>query len=168
MANKGGNGAYTTKGKSACYSCSFVAFSNAGLVGNIMGKARRIFSRKTPLAPKDDEEEHFPPYEPFTINPDVLQELHDWNRRHPSDHLPSVLDRIARMIESKPIMAALDAIPPSPFPVGPLVKSLMMLIVFGIVCIASRSLIEQSLLALRGYPSGRTMRLLLQCRWSPI
>lgn len=128
MANKRENEA-SVKGKGV-FSARLSLQPSDQSTGSIMGKARQIFSRKPSHALKSDEP--FSPYEPFTINPDVLQELHDWNRRHPSDRLPSVLDRIARIMESKPLVSALDAIPQSPFPVGPLVKSLMALISFGI------------------------------------
>ncbi|KAF7358070.1 WD40 repeat-like protein [Mycena venus] len=75
------------------------------------------------------------PWKPFTLNTDVLQALHEWNktRQNPEDHLPNVLrgaaekvrQKVATTMDSKGIQIALDAIPNGTIPAGNIVKGLV-------------------------------------------
>ncbi|KAF7358069.1 WD40 repeat-like protein [Mycena venus] len=75
------------------------------------------------------------PWNPFTLNADVLQDLHEWNKSHqnPEDRLPNVLrgavekvrQKVAMTIDSKGVQIVLDTIPNGTIPAGNIVKGLV-------------------------------------------
>ena len=69
-----------------------------------------------------------PPWLEWKPDSNFLSELHKWNIDHKDDKLPAILAK-----ESKPLQAALEFIPSSPFPAKALVKTIVSLIQLGIV-----------------------------------
>jgi len=64
-------------------------------------------------------------------DPDFLYKLHKWNIAHKDDKLPAVLTKVNSVLESKPLEAALEFIPNSPFPAKSLVKAMVNLFLLG-------------------------------------
>ena len=88
------------------------------------------------------EEDHYhlkvpsrlvPPWEGWKPDSNFLHELHKWNIANKDRKLPAVLAKVNSILESKPVQAALEFIPSSPFPARPLVKTIVSLIQLGIV-----------------------------------
>ena len=74
-----------------------------------------------------------PPWQGWEPDSNFLHELRKWNIDHKDDKLPAVLAKVNSILESKPLQAALEFIPCSPFPAKPLVKTIVSLIQLGIV-----------------------------------
>ena len=74
-----------------------------------------------------------PPWEGWKPDSNFLHELHKWNIANKDRKLPAVLAKVNSILESKPVQAALEFIPSSPFPAKPLVKTIVSLIQLGIV-----------------------------------
>jgi hypothetical protein len=73
-------------------------------------------------------------WKPLTLDMDVLNALHNWNKKEKGKHLPVVLQQVTSAIESRGIRFALELIPNDPFPVGSLVKGMVGFAVVGMVC----------------------------------
>ena len=74
-----------------------------------------------------------PPWQRWEPEPNFLNELQKWNNTHKNDKLPAVLAKVNSILESKPIEAALEFIPDSPFPAKSLVKAIINLFLLGSV-----------------------------------
>jgi hypothetical protein len=96
---------------------------------------RPILAPGSPLVPSDDITETAKPWEPFALNADVLRQLREWNKTHQAadKHLPNVLGRVAKILDSQGLKIALDAIPNDPIPAGGIVKGLVWIMVLGLV-----------------------------------
>jgi hypothetical protein len=80
-----------------------------------------------------DQSRLAPPWERWEPDPDFLYELHKWNIAHKEDKIPAVLAKVYSVLESKPLQAALEFIPDSPFPAKLLVKAMISLFLLGSV-----------------------------------
>jgi hypothetical protein len=74
-----------------------------------------------------------PPWKGWEPDPDFLYDLHKWNIAHKGNKLPVVLAKVNNILESKPLEAALEFIPNSPFPAKSLVKAMISLFLLGSV-----------------------------------
>jgi hypothetical protein len=74
-----------------------------------------------------------PPWRGWEPDSKFLYELHKWNIAHKDDKLPAVLAKFNSILESKPLQAALEFIPNSPFLAKSLVKAMVSLILLGSV-----------------------------------
>jgi hypothetical protein len=74
-----------------------------------------------------------PPWQGWEPDPDFLYELHKWNIAHKDNKLLAVLAKVNSILESKPLEAALEFIPNSPFPAKSLVKAMVSLFLLGSV-----------------------------------
>ena len=74
-----------------------------------------------------------PPWKRWEPDSNFLKDLQKWNIAHKDDKLPSVLDKVNSILESKPLQAALEFIPDIPFPAKSLVKAMVSLFLLGSV-----------------------------------
>jgi hypothetical protein len=88
---------------------------------------------RTYLISSKDQSRLAPPWQGWEPDPDFLYKLHKWNVAHKHDKLPAVLTKVNNVLESKPLQAALEFIPNSPFPAKSLVKAMMSLFLLGSV-----------------------------------
>ena len=74
-----------------------------------------------------------PPWQRWEPDSDFLNKLQKWNNTHKNDKLPAILAKVNSILESKPLEAALEFIPDSPFPGKSLVKTMINLFRLGSV-----------------------------------
>jgi hypothetical protein len=89
------------------------------------------------LISSKDQSRLAPPWQGWKPDSNFLYELHKWNIAHKDEKLPAVLAKINSILESKPLEAALEFIPNSPFPAKSLVKALVSLFLLGSVSVVS-------------------------------
>ena len=73
------------------------------------------------------------PWQGWKPDSDFLHKLYKWNIDHKDDKLPTVLNKVNSILESKPLQAALEFIPDHPFPAKSLVKAMTSLFLLGSV-----------------------------------
>lgn len=72
---------------------------------------------------------------------DLHRTLQEWNARHREGMVSVILQKISTFLESRPVVAALEAIPNSPFMTGTIVRSVSALVIFGVVRVFIRPFI---------------------------
>jgi hypothetical protein len=80
------------------------------------------------------------PWAEWEVQNDFLQKLNDWNRDHSQSTLDTVmkkiqgrLNKIGTALESQVVKEILEFIPNTPFPAGHLVKTLLSVLIIGVV-----------------------------------
>ena len=110
------------------------------------------------------------PWQGWEPDSNFLHDLHKWNIANKDRKLPAVLAKVNSILESKPLQAALEFIPSSPFPAKPLVKTIVSLIQLGVVSdIPSQNLCHLPILII-SHPHRKFLRrsrtsIILQIRW---
>ena len=74
-----------------------------------------------------------PPWKRWEPGSNFLNDLQKWNTANKDRKLPAVLAKVNRILDSKPLQAALESIPNSPFPAKSLVKVMVSLFQLGSV-----------------------------------
>ena len=74
-----------------------------------------------------------PTWERWEPDSKFLNDLQKWNIANEKSKLPAVLEKVNSVLESKPLQAALEFIPDSPFPAKALVKTMVSLFLLGSV-----------------------------------
>lgn len=99
---------------------------------DIRPEIERLPSAASPIAESSGPRKAF--HEPKLLpESNLYQSLQKWNARHREGTVNMILQKISTFLESRPVVAVLEAIPDSPLMTATIVRSVSALVIFGIV-----------------------------------